>query len=91
MIAEQQAGTFSPEEAPNVTIPCSFSSTFYELEINFKSLLGSNPKSPNLNTRQHRIKLYDLFSVIASYQPSFFVSNNRFCDLIEPHISFAAK
>ena len=45
MIPEQNAETFSPEEGPNVAIPCALSAIAYELLPNFKSILSSGQQS----------------------------------------------
>ena len=84
MITEQDATTFSPEEAANVSISCAFSATAYDLMPNFEAILKTS--SP---AKQHKIKLFDLFADIAKYVPTFLLTGERFNELLRPEIEKA--
>jgi len=58
MITEQEAETFSAEDAPNVVIPCALSAITYDLMTNFKAILDSKA------AKQHKIKLFDALGAI---------------------------
>jgi len=82
MLPENKAETFSSEDSSNVIIPCALSAIAYELMSNFESIF----KDTTSKSRPHKIKLYEVWTVIFENSPSFVLAANRFQDLIVPNI-----
>ena len=85
MVTELEAGSFSAEDSSNVLISCALSAIAYELLPNFSAILKST------QARQQKIKLLEVMALMAQHTPAFFVTGNRFSDLVEPQISAAIK
>ena len=84
MIPEQESGNFSPEEQPNVSIPCAISATAYELIPNFEAILKTSSQA-----KQHKIKLFEVLADMAKYVPNFLLTGERFMILLKPEIEKA--